>query len=166
MLAAEKVRTQRGSGEIHFYQNRYWAPELNAIAGDQVVVRFDPEHLHAGIRVYDTDDRFICDAPCKHDVGFYDVTAAREHARDEAALLKIRREELRLVAKHKAETLARLYSAVSPTGVKEPAAPKVKRLPTGAKKPIINIENPSNEHSVNFEDSFSKGLRMIKGGRD
>ncbi|EJF77420.1 hypothetical protein MCO_01335 [Bartonella sp. DB5-6] len=81
LLTSEALRAQKGTGEIHFYGNRYWARALNEHAGQKVIVRFDPDNLHQDLRGYDLNNRLLCLAPCLADVGFYDQHAARLNGR-------------------------------------------------------------------------------------
>ncbi|WP_455474851.1 Mu transposase C-terminal domain-containing protein [Bartonella sp. B30(2025)] len=57
-LTSEALRTQKGTGEIHFYGSRYWSQALNQHASQKVIVRFDPDNLHQDLRVYDLNNRF------------------------------------------------------------------------------------------------------------
>jgi transposase InsO family protein len=172
LMAADKIRCQRGSGEIHFERNRYWHEALNQYAGKQVIIRFDPDNLHQPIRVYDASDAFICDADNIADVGFYDKREARLHARDLKTLLKATRDKANMIAKIDAAELGRLSEAgkLEPASKKSPEKPKVQRLATplkthGSALPKVQYEaEPDDE--INIEASFEKGLRIIHGGLD
>ena len=121
LLAAERVRAQKGSGEIHLFGNRYWSEEMNARAGERVTVRYDPQALKAGMKVYDGEDRLICEARIIDDTGFDDRSKSREHERERNAFLKALGETKRLNAKISIGELARIYAAG------EPGEPKVER---------------------------------------
>lgn len=162
MLAADKVRAQKGSGEIHFMDNRYWSAELNEHAGRPVIVRFDPGYLHSSIRVYTLDDRLISIAPCIAPTGFFDQAAARVHARNRAAYLKAIKDQKRLLATMSADELARLMGGdASPMRAKRAVRTKVVRLAGAAPAPA-----PETMTEEEFEEAFSGGLRVILGGRD
>lgn len=160
LAAAERVRTKRGSGEIVLFENRYWAPALNAHAGKFVTVRFDPEKLQQPISVYTSDDRLICEADCIAAVGFDDATAARNTARDRSAFLKTQREHERLRDKMSADELARIFASdIAPQPApRQPA--KVTRLATGggggaaAPAPIMSDEE--------FEQAFARGMKRMR----
>jgi hypothetical protein len=64
LLAAEGVRAQKGSGEIHYQGNRYWHAALNQHAGRKVTIRFDPDALHQPVKVYDLDKPSAPKAVC------------------------------------------------------------------------------------------------------
>jgi len=168
LLAAERVSAQRGSGEIHLFGNRYWAPAMNGHAGRKVTVRFDPDHLHRPIGVYAADDRLICEAECIADSGFFDAEAAQEHGRNRAAWERAQREQLRLHRKLSADELAALYGSTPSPAAPAAAHPKVKRLAVGgpAGAAGLQVEDaPGTMDEENFEESFSRGLRLIAGER-
>ncbi|MCS4503860.1 Mu transposase C-terminal domain-containing protein [Arhodomonas aquaeolei] len=87
LLAAESVRVQRdgavaldvGGGPQG--KNRYGCDALIEYAGSKVVVRFDPDHLHDSVHLYQLDGRYIGAAECIHAAGFGDTTAGREWSR-------------------------------------------------------------------------------------
>lgn len=160
LLAAEKVSAQRGSGEIHFYGNRYWSPAMNAHAGEKVTVRFDPDRLQDPLLVYTSDDRLICRAECIADVGFDNADAARATARDRNAFLKAQREQLRLTAKLSADELARLYAADAPAPSPEPVRTKVTRLA------VRGGAAPATAWDADADASFSRALRMFGDDAD
>ena len=88
LLAVESTRVQR-SGLFRLSAgkgtglpgNDYYHPSLVACAGRRVVARFDPQHLHAGVEVFDLEGQWLCRAECRLAVGFADTVAAREHNR-------------------------------------------------------------------------------------
>ena len=124
LLAAESV-TVRQDSTIHLLGNRYHDAELVHHIGRQVVVRFDPDHLHAPVHVYRADGGFVVTAECWADTGFADTEAARRIG----AAKKLRQRGLRDVAKaarvFEAEDLARDIAAAAKA---EPAAPVETRV--------------------------------------
>ncbi len=81
LLSADRVTTDRKSGEIKLAKNRYWAPELMQIAGQKVTVRFDPDDLHGDIHVYDQKGLFLVTAQLIGDEGFDSLASARARAK-------------------------------------------------------------------------------------
>ena len=156
LLAAEKVRAQKGSGQIHFFENVYWSRELNQHAGSPVIVRFDPERLHDTIKVYTLDDRFICEAACQAPVGYDDTESARAHARNRSAYSKAVADQLRLARKMSADELARIFYADRPAPELKPMPPRTKRIAAGGAAPAA-----APEPDYDFEESFSRGLRLL-----
>ncbi|WP_273760446.1 transposase domain-containing protein [Bartonella sp. ML70XJBT.G] len=132
LLTSEALRTQKGTGEIHFYGNRYWARALNSYAGEKVIVRFDPDNLHQDLRVYDLNNQLLCMAPCLADVGFYDQQAARLNGRLRKEYVKAVKAEKQLAAKLAPDQLADVYAKVARRGddakSKRSVSPKVSRL--------------------------------------
>ena len=162
LLAADRIRAQKGSGEIHFYGNRYWSRELNAHAGRYLTVRFDPDHLTRPLKVYDESNALICEAECIEDAGFYDAEAARTHAKARNDYQKAVAAERRAHARLSAEQLAAIlaHGPVEREERETPAPrPKVTRIATGnlavrAAAPAISEDE--------FEDSLSRALRMTR----
>jgi putative transposase len=76
------------SGAITLFGNRYWSPELSAIAGKKVTVRFDPDDLTQPVHVYDRAGRFLATVPVLEQTGFLDAGAAQQRARQERELRK------------------------------------------------------------------------------
>lgn len=161
LLASEAIRTHKGSGEIHFMGNRYWCRELNQYMGKQVTIRFDPDHLTKPIKVYDLENRFICDAECIADTGFDSQDDARIHGRNKAEYKKAN------------DALEKAHRKLSPMQLgqildkgrkaeerPEPIRPAVTRIITGnlATAPIEAISEDE------FSDSFSKAMSRMSGG--
>ncbi|MDL2401285.1 transposase domain-containing protein [Rhizobium mayense] len=162
MLTAETVTARKPDGAIHLFDNRYWAGELNQWIGKKLAVRFDPSDLHASVKVYDPQGRFLCDAACVDSTGYDCASAAREIARarklksrdDKAALDSARR----LSALELKELMGRSDKEPAP----KPARPTVTRLIT--KSPVAVKPAPVEAEENEFEDSFARGLSRLAGG--
>lgn len=126
LLAADQVSTDRRTGEFSLCGNRYWTPELREIAGQRVVVRFDPDHLHGETHVYGLDGRFIATAPVLARTGFLDVGAAKARARQEADLRKATRKAAELQELMTAQDLAAMLPEPA-LPAPEPMSPTVIR---------------------------------------
>lgn len=109
LLAAEKVRAKKGSGEVHVLGNRYWARALNQWAGKDVVVRYDPQRLGAGVKVYDLEDRLICEAAIDGTARFDDAESARQHGKARRKIMKGTKELADLHRTLKPEQLGEFY---------------------------------------------------------
>lgn len=165
LLAAEHIRASKGNGEVRLFDNRYWAPDLTGHAGRLVTVRFDPDHLHQPVRVYDAADRLICEAACIATHGFADTEAARDHAARRGAYIKAVTAQRRLHAEMSAEQLARLYAdAAEPAAAPQPQRSKVTRLATGLS--ARQQADTPHDTETDQERSFSAGLRLIAGNRN
>lgn len=88
LLAADTLTTDRKSGAVSLYGNRYWTDALYAVAGEKVIVRFDPDDLQSEVHVYRADGSFLTTAPVIAAVGFMDAGAAKTRARQEAEVKK------------------------------------------------------------------------------
>ena len=73
--------TLGAGGAAGLGRNRYYAPVLYDHVGERVVVRFDPDDLHADTHVYSIDGTYITAASCVDPAGYGDTEAAREHNR-------------------------------------------------------------------------------------
>lgn len=92
LLAADQVTAHRKSGEISLFGNRYWCDALYAVAGQTVIVRFDPDNLQSEVHVYGRDGAYLATAPVIAAVGFLDAGAAKDRARQESRVKKLARE--------------------------------------------------------------------------
>ncbi|WP_406604367.1 transposase domain-containing protein [Bartonella gliris] len=166
LLTSEALRAQKGTGEIHFYGNRYWTRALNEHAGKKVIVRFDPDNLHQDLRVYDLHNQLLCLAPCLADVGFYDQHAARLNGRLRKEYVKAVRVEKQLAAKLAPDQLADVYGRLEKKDEafksKLPIKPKVSRLMPNN---VRNLALTADDDEVLGEEEFSthlhKALRKL-----
>lgn len=94
LMAAENVTTNKKDGSIRFMKNRYFADFLHEHMGQPVVVRYDPQDLHADLHVYDAKGSFLGNAPIIERTGFMDTEAATTTARSKRQILKARKQIL------------------------------------------------------------------------
>lgn len=94
LKAAENVTTNKKDGSIRFMKNRYFADFLHEHLGQPVVVRYDPQDLHADLHVYDAKGSFLGNAPIIERTGFTDTEAATTTARSKRQILKARKQIL------------------------------------------------------------------------
>ncbi len=131
MLAAEEVRVRR-DGTIHLLGNRYHHALLSRAIGRPVVIRFDPDRLHAPVHVYLANGDFLVTADCVADVGFGDTDAARRTAQ----AVKQRRKGIKLLAEAEArisaEQLARDLAAARRADAETPERTVIRALFRGA----------------------------------
>jgi putative transposase len=130
LLAADQVSTDRKSGEIKLFGNRYWSPAMSALAGRKVVVRFDPDHLHQSMFVYGLDGRFLAEAGLVEATGFLDAEGAKRRAKQEGELRKATRRAVDLQQLHNAEDLAALVASIdnAPDPVPSPTVVRPVRM--------------------------------------
>ncbi|WP_337846221.1 transposase domain-containing protein [Sphingomonas sp.] len=124
LLAAEDRPTDRKTGAITMFGNRYWTEELGEIAGDKVTVRFDPDDLHAPLHVYSREGRFICTAPVQEAAGFFDIAAKNRRGRLERDYKRKVKDMVEAEQLLDADRVAALYDA--PVAAETPS-PKIIR---------------------------------------
>ncbi len=105
LLGAEGLNAKRGSGEVAFLGNVYWAAWMHDVAGCRVVVRFDPADLHSGVHVYSQDNAYLGHAPAMQKAGFLDMDEARVHARSRNAWIAA---EKKAAAAHRQFTISEI----------------------------------------------------------
>jgi len=161
LLTAESIKASKGNGMIHFQNNRYWNVALNQWMGKKITIRFDPDALHEAVKVYDLQNRFICEAACIDDAGHHSVDAARTHGRNRKDYQKA---TAAVAAAHKAltpmqlgEILDRGNRAIEKP---EPIRPSVTRLITHSQLSAEPVDAISEQH---FENSFSRALGLVQG---
>ena len=163
LLTAEDVATCRKSGMVTLFDNRFWTPELAQIAGQRVIVRFDPSNLHTDIHVYSRDGQYLCSAPLTEDAGFLDVAAAKTHAKQVAGYRKLLRETERQADLLSAGAIAAMQRAdVSDPEVPEPSIVRAVRYrgqTAAALKPRSAAAQQPETHSV--IDRIGQ-LRLVK----
>lgn len=96
LLGADRVRTNRQTGGVTLFRNIYWCEAMSPLAGQQVVVRFDPDDLTQPVHIYDLAERYLLTAPIWAAEGFLDVDSARRRARLEADLRRSVRRQVEL----------------------------------------------------------------------
>lgn len=161
LMGLEQVTAQRGSGVINLFGNRYFDQSLNAYAGKKVNVRFDPDYLKAGIRVYDIEDRLICMAVCIEDVGFDDVDAARATARIQKRFMKTTNELKRLHIDMSPKQLAEAYERVEKHPPRMPQKPSVVRLATSALAVAQPEHDPQVQWDADAEEGVSNFMKLV-----
>lgn len=93
LLTADEITTDRKSGCITLYGNRYWSEDLSRHAGAKVTVRFDPDDLTLDVHVYDRSGRYLCSAAMIAQTGFLDAAAAQLLARRRSQLRRATRQQ-------------------------------------------------------------------------
>lgn len=157
LLRAEGLSTDRKSGAIKIAGNRYWSETLAAIPGARVVVRFDPERLHAPVHVYGLDGRYICQADIWEAAGFDDMAAAQDHARARSQFKRAHRDMLKAERRMTAAEVARLL----------PDAEAEETAPPNVIRPLFDqkIEEPDFDPEET-DALFGKAMRRFTGGSE
>ncbi|CUH68027.1 Bacteriophage Mu transposase [Thalassovita gelatinovora] len=80
LMGAEGLKADSRSGAIKFMGNKYYAEWMYEIAGQKVVVRFDPANIWDGLHIYALSGEYLGVADCTENAGFFDLAEARNHA--------------------------------------------------------------------------------------
>lgn len=165
LLAGEKRRVQSDTSQIEMFGNRYWTGELNRHAGQFVTVRFDPDHLHQPVHVYDLAGRYLCSADLIEDTGFLDVAAAKMRAKQEAAWRRQVREAAEAEQLLAASQIAALLPNIETDDLPEPTVvmPIRHRGQTAAalKLAPVSRRRPNDEFLTDFISGVAK-LRVVE----
>lgn len=152
LLAAEGVTSRKPTGEVQLGGNRYWDEALVPHMGRQLVIRFDPDDLHAAVAIYSRDGRLICEAPCIEAVGFADAAAAQDHARRKRSFVKAHKELLGLERRLGIAEVAQLLPRAGAEAARDETA-QVVRLTPFSHSTTIETERA--------EASFGRAVRAI-----
>ena len=151
LLAAEGV-TVRNTGHVGILGNVYWGEALPPIAGQRVVVRFDPEHLEMPVAVYAATGELLCEA-ARTMAAFDDAEAAKEHARANRRRVKAAKEMLAAENQMSAIEAAQMIPAAleDPDGELSPGVVRV--LPPKRKTAVgaEDLEKPLSEETQRQE---------------
>lgn len=145
LMGAEGVRANGRTGQISFFGNRYWAPWMNAIAGEPVVVRFDRAALWDGLHVYGRSDQYLGHAPCLVKTGFFDVDDARSTARARADYAKAARAELAAHRRLSPKEVAAALRQLPPIDAPRPQPSVIRPVFARPVRPSVDPRPPSAE---------------------
>ncbi len=123
LMGQEVRKLHAGHGRVTLMGNTYWAAWMNEYAGQKLVLRFDPEDLHAGLHIYDREGQYLGFAPCEVAEGFGDAAAARKLAAKRA---RIRKAERRLLEQHRELSAAELGQGMDETATDPAPLPAAK----------------------------------------
>lgn len=136
LMGAEGLRAAKLSGEITFQGNRFWEHWMQDIAGERVIIRFDPAALWDGIHIYSAENAYLGFAPCLAKVGFYDMDEARIHARARTTWLKAEKAALAAHRRYTAADYGALLDGAAPEATPPTVEAKVVRGAFGKKDAV------------------------------
>lgn len=145
-LAAESVAASRTDGSVHLLGNRYWTEALTAYAGLRVIVRFDPQHLHQAVAVYDVSGVYVGDADYMVGVGFADQAASREHSRAKSQWRRAAKQQLAAERRMAASEVAAQMPAPTPPELPQARVVQGVFRATGESRPMQatpEVQGPS-----------------------
>ena len=166
LLAADAIRASRTDGSLDLAGNRFWHEKLLEFRGERLVVRYDPDALHANVHVYTPGGDYIVAAECVEPVGFYDATAAREHAALKKAFMRGTREAMDAERRISiTEVAARLAQLEAPTAPSRPDTSVIRPTfgNTALKMALEDEEEPEGERLLlQFARRFRTELRAVE----
>ena len=142
LMGQEVVKLHATHGRAGLHGNLYWSAWMNEFSGKKVIMRFDPEDLHAGVYIYDLDGAFLGFAACEQKVGFFDQYGAKEHSREIAT---IKRDERRLLKKIRTKTAKDAAAAMASLTPDAPvfSEAKVVQIQRGETRPqLARVQRP------------------------
>lgn len=160
LLAVETVSTDRRSGTINLYGNRYHDEIMFSHIGTKVMVRFDPDCLHKEIYVYRLDGSFIGTVACIEDAGFGDTKAARIHGRKRRQYIKHTKKQAELISDLTLDDLIKMQPDLEEEDA--PEAKTIQLVNIGNTARIIEQETEGDrEASETFLTNFGAGLKLV-----
>ena len=128
LLRAEGIKAHSKNGEITLYKSRYWSPWAANIAGQKVVVRFDPDDLYQGIEVYDLDGGYLGFLELQEEGGFGNVEDANTYNRKRNAYRRAERKLAQAERELSAAEIAARLDAVAEDAPEELPEAKVVQM--------------------------------------
>lgn len=165
LLAAERVRADRTTGELRFAGNRYWNEGCASLAGQLITIRFDPDNLHGEIHAYDAAERYLMSVPVWEAAGFLDSEQARQRAKLEADHRKAAKRLIELEnLLSPAEVAARLPDYPDEGAMPSPSVIRPVRLARGAAAVAVqDVPEPSEEaNKTPFIDRFAASVSRLR----
>ncbi len=159
LLAVDSVSANRKTGAVRIFGNDYWTEDLNAVRGQKVMVRFDPDDLTRPVHVYRHDGSFVATAEVWEMAGFDDAASAHRSAKMRRDINRKRREtaelEVRLSAAQVAAKLPRLEKADAPDA-------KVVQL-INTRQARSEEQPEESENQEEFIDEFARNVTALFG---
>lgn len=160
LLGAEGLRADKTSGRIKFQGNEFWADWMHEIAGERVIIRFDPADLWGGVHVYSADNAYLGHAPCLVKAGFFDMDEAREHARARSQWMKAEKAALAAHKTYSAHQLGLELSALDTTPAPTVEAKVVKPV-FGRKGDALPVARINSAPDLSAEEIAAGQAAMI-----
>jgi hypothetical protein len=137
LLGAEGIRADAKTGAVWLQGNEYWDSWMTQVAGERVIVRFDPADLWGGLHVYSQSNAYLGHAPVRQKAGFFDMSEARAHAKARRNWMNAERRALEAHRTMKAADIGRIMDGSAPPA-RAPVDAKVVRAAfgTGRGKPV------------------------------
>lgn len=145
LMGAENIRADRHTGAVWFQENEFWADWMRVLAGQRVIIRFDPAAFWDGVHVYSADNAYMGHAACRQKVGFFDADEARAHARARSDWMRAERARLDALQKFSTLQIGQALDALAPATRPAPEAKVVRAVfgkPDAALAPPVRAAAP------------------------
>jgi putative transposase len=148
LMGAENLRADTHTGAVWFQGNEFWSEWMHEVAGQRIIIRFDPAAFWDGVHVYSADNAYLGHAAVRQKVGFFDADEARTHARARNDWLRAEKAKVAALGRYTALQIGQFLDDAAPA---EPAPPESKVVkgifgkPDGrkpARKPVAETEAP------------------------
>ncbi|HEY0464569.1 MAG TPA: transposase domain-containing protein [Polyangiaceae bacterium] len=162
LLATHAVKASTSDGSVRVAGNRYWCEAMGKYAGKKLMLRIDPERLHASAHVYTMANVYVGEAQCIAALGFADSNAAHEHGRArqkyKRAVLDQLAAELRMSAAQVADQLA----ACTPPQEETPESKVIVPLFGRGRAPQVTQPEALQATGTDDDIDFSKLLERME----
>lgn len=149
-LTALNVRANTKNGSFSIENNLYWSVEMTPLAGEKIIVRYDPDQLHDSVHVYKLSGEFYATIKCQNATGFYDTRAAKESRKLRKDIKKATKTLIEKRELLSAKELSEQYGAISPPNSESPNSKIVRAIPyrRGANtQPVLQeLQTTKNAH--------------------
>ena len=166
MLSSQPVTARQPDGSVWLMDNRYHAEFLWGMIGSKVVLRFDPEDLHAGVHAYHLNGAYIGFAECRDKAGFSDIAEGRAHERSRRKMQKIIRERADLEVKLGWKQVADLEAQVRTEPTAAPEARLVRPVRPASGNTALEEEFVEEPVTLDQAEQSARILRVLQGGRN
>ena len=165
LMGQEVRKLQKHHGSFKLFDNSYWSDWMNEYVGQQVVARFDPEDLHAGLFIYTLAGEFLGPAECREKVGFFDLVGAKTAARDKRLRRAAEKKLLDLhrpvgIAQYAAELRAMPQVETALVEAKVVDLDQAQRRKPLLERPLPVPDNTDEDRLTIFAASFSKPAQV------
>ncbi|TNF16799.1 MAG: transposase [Rhodobacteraceae bacterium] len=142
LMGQEVRKLHKTHGQFHLFDNGYWADWMNEFAGQKVVARFDPEHLHEGLYIYSLAGEYLGFAECRAKTGFFDLVGAQMQGKLDRKRRKAEKEALAAQRPMSVSDLAAELAAQDVPETPLVAAKVVELAPVRHRKPVVERQLP------------------------
>jgi transposase InsO family protein len=155
MMGQHVGKLNRNNGQLIFLKNVYHSNWMSQCPSTEVVARFDPEDLHAGVHIYSKPGEYLGFAECQQAVGFFDITGARNQAKRNAQIRKAEKDLAKALNPMSTDEMAAKLNAISPAPAADLDAKVLKPSFGDAHRPQFH----QRKHLEPKRDVATEGLR-------